>query len=187
MAKKTKAEEAAVETEEEEEEEEDSANSGGGSLFDKPRSSREGDFWPAALGVYIGELVGFEKGPEFTNTDKDGNESKRFTVQWSWELSKLSGKPLFYTPEDGENKGTKQRAIGEALTSTIVSQKSSAGKWFSAHLQRDINFDSEEESDLREESMGKSVLITFSKNESGNVSVNGGGVSELPDEEDEEE
>lgn len=164
----------------------------GDDLFDKPRNSKEGDFWPAKTGTYVGEIARFEKGPIFDNKEKDGSVTKRATVRWVFTLFKLSSvegvdKPVTYKPESGENEGKKTEAEGDGLTSTIVSQKSSAGKWFSAALNREIDFDDESQQSLMEESIGERVLVTYSKNDNGKITIGAGGVASLPTDEDEDD
>lgn len=78
-------------------------------------------------GFYVGELSHFEEGPVFTN--EDGTPAPK--VRWIWNLFQADG----VTPVMHEGNVVQ---IGE-ITSDKTGERSTAAKWFSAHLKRNFN------------------------------------------------
>lgn len=148
-------------------------------LFDDVRDGGDGgDFWPATEGVKRLRLTGFEKGPVFKNdrTVKDPVTGVEETVQvdapqvrWVFDVYKLTGERVMYVPESGPNSGKALEATADLLTSTVITPKSKAGKFFSVLLGRDIDYTSETKADLMAAAIGKEVLGTFGKNANGKI------------------
>jgi hypothetical protein len=136
-------------------------------LFDDPRVAGEGgDYWPGREGTFVGKLTGFSEGPSF---ERDGKVDR--TIRWMFDIYKLDGSRVQYTPEEGENAGRSLDAEKDGLSSPTISQKSKAGQWFTALLQRDIDFAREKAPDLMQEATGKRGLLVMSKNDKGRIII----------------
>jgi hypothetical protein len=142
------------------------------SLFNAPSvGGSGGDWWPGREGSFIGELIGYAKGPTFVNKDKDGNDKDSPQVAWQFAIYKLDGSRVTYIPEAGPNEGQTIDAVKDGLTSMIISPKSKAGEWFGALLSREINFDKETREDLMNEALGKRGVVAMTKTEKGRIVI----------------
>ena len=137
------------------------------SLFEKPKVAGEaGDFWPGREGSFCGVLTGFSEGPVFKNNKKqpDGStiEVDAPQVRWEFDIYKLDGVTrVQYTPDGSDDQ---KPASKDALSSTVISNKSKAGEWFTAVLQREIDFTTETAEDLMDEAVGKKCMLVMTKN-----------------------
>lgn len=138
------------------------------SLFDKPKVAGEaGDFWPGREGSFCGILTGFSEGPVFQNKKKNPTTGEMEDVdapqvRWEFDIYKLDGVTrVMYTPDNSDDQ---KPASKDALSSTTISNKSKAGEWFTAVLQRDIDFTTETAEDLMDEAVGKKCMLVMMKN-----------------------
>lgn len=106
-------------------------------------------------GFYVGALDHFEEGPVFTN--EDGSPAPK--VRWVWKLFQADGT----TPVMHEGN---QVTIAD-ITSDATGERSTAAKWFTAHLKRNFNnrVDSVEQAMLDCE--GRKVNLVISTKASG--------------------
>lgn len=129
--------------------------------FEQPRVSGEAsDYWPGKTGTFRGILTGFAKGPEFERKDKDGSTKIDKTVRWMFDIYKLDGSRVMYTPEEGDNAGQEMPAEKDALSSLTISNKSKAGEWFMA-LLGDVDFATVTAEELMEAAIGKEALLVL--------------------------
>ena len=140
------------------------------SLFDQPKNSGDGgDFWPGVAGSFIVEVTGFDAGPTFSNTQPDGSVKESPQVRWNFDVYKLDGSRVQYTPDSGPKQGQSLPASKDALSSTVISKKSKAGGGFEALLGEEIDFDKVTAEELMERAIGKRGFGVFKKNDGGRV------------------
>ena len=128
------------------------------SLFNSPSTGTGGSKYEnIADGLYRGTLVRFEEGPTFYDTKAISDEypqgKPQPKVRWVWKIASVDGKDL------GEE-------ISE-LTSKATGERSTAAKFFTAHLGRQFDNRTMNVEEAVAESMGKTVLLSVTTKTSG--------------------
>ena len=126
-------------------------------LFKAPSTGGGSKYEHIPDALYRGTLLRLEEGPTFYDTKNITDEfpqgKPQPKVRWTWDLSTVDGKPM------GEE-------ISE-LTSTAVGDRSTAARFFSAHLGRPFDAKAISVDDAEAESIGKTVLLSVSTKPSG--------------------
>lgn len=126
-------------------------------LFKAPTTGGGSKYENIEDGLYRGTLLRLEEGPTFYDTKEISDEfpqgKPQPKVRWTWALSDISGKPM-------------NEEISE-LTSTAVGDRSTAARFFTAHLSRPFDAKVISVEDAESESIGKSVLLSVSTKPSG--------------------
>lgn len=121
-------------------------NAGGGSKYENIKD-----------GLYKGILKAFEKGPTFYDTKNITDEypegRPQPKVRWIWDLYTADGTPL-------------NEEITE-LTSESTGDRSTAGRFFTAHLGRAFDNRIDRLEDVVPLCIGKTVLLSISTKPSG--------------------
>lgn len=126
-------------------------------LFKAPSAAGGSKYEHIKDGLYKGKLLRFEEGPTFYDT-KDISEAypqgkPQPKVRWIWELYTADGTPL-------------NEEISE-LTSDATGDRSTAARFFTAHLGRTFDNRSDKLNDVMVECAGKMVLLSISTKPSG--------------------
>ena len=121
-----------------------SGNGGGGEKY---------DYVPD--GFYTGELEKFEEGPTFTDPETGAPQPK---VRWCWRLANADGSPVIHNGEP---------VVISEITSDKTGEKSTAAKWFSAHLKRTFNNRTDNVEQVMMDCVGKRVNLVITTKTSG--------------------
>lgn len=127
------------------------------SLFKSSGNGGGGKYESIKDGLYKGTLLRFEEGPTFYDTKQITEQYPQGTpqpkVRWTWDLSAADGTAL-------------NTEISE-LTSDATGERSTAAKFFSAHLGRTFDNRVTSVDEAVRESLGKTVLLSVSTKPSG--------------------
>lgn len=108
-------------------------------------------------GLYKGKLARFEEGPTFYDTKEISEQypqgKPQPKVRWIWELFSVDGTPL-------------NEEISE-LTSDATGERSTAARFFSAHLGHVYDNRIEKVESAMLDSVGKTVMLSISTKPSG--------------------
>lgn len=119
-------------------------------LFKSPSAAGGNKYEHIKDGLYQGKFLRFEEGPVFKDQETGEDQPK---VRWVWNLYTKTGDDL------GEE-------ISE-LTSTATGERSTAAKFFSAHLGRTFDAKMDDIGETQEACVGAMVLLSISTKPSG--------------------
>ena len=143
------------------------------SFFNQPKESGEGGFWPKQAGTFMADFIGFAEGPEVPGRQKEGSDvvpEPITLIRWNFKLRDLNGNPVTYVPSSGENAGNTVEVETDGLSSPVITQRSKAGKWFTALLGGEpINFDKVDNDSLESQCEGRRCMVVFGMNEKNKV------------------
>ena len=127
------------------------------SLFKSPSTGGGGKYESVKDGLYRGTLLRIEEGPTFFDTKAISDEfpqgKPQPKVRWTWNLSTPDSKPL-------------DEEISE-LTSDATGEKSTAAKFFSAHMGKTFDNRATSLEEAVDSVIGQTVLLSVSTKTSG--------------------
>ena len=110
-------------------------------------------------GSYVGELTKFTEGRLKDDFNDPINGPKKQMINWHWLLYQADG----VTPV--MHDGNQVEYVGE--TSDATGERSTAAKWFSAHLRRKFDARTESVEHAEQEAIGKKAMLIITENDRG--------------------